>query len=56
MTRTIWAAPAAALIALACGAPAASADSIAYVNKTDGNIYLTTPDGSRQYQVTTSGG
>jgi hypothetical protein len=56
MKRTTWAASAAALIALACGAPAASADSIAYVNKTDGNIYLSTADGSRQYQVTSTGG
>ena len=33
MKRTTWAALAAALIVLACGAPAASADSIAYVNR-----------------------
>jgi hypothetical protein len=56
MNRTLWAALAAALLVLACGAPAASADSIAYINKADGNVYLTTPDGSRQYQVTTTGG
>jgi len=56
MNRTAWAALAAALLVLACGAPAASADSIAYINKADGNVYLTTPDGSRQYQVTTTGG
>jgi hypothetical protein len=56
MNRTPWVALSAALLVLACGAPAASADSIAYVNKTDGNVYLTTPDGSRQYQVTTTGG
>ena len=51
MKRTPWAALAAALIALACGAPAASADSIAYVK--DGNVWLSTADGARQYQVTT---
>jgi hypothetical protein len=56
MNRTLWAALPAALAVLACGAQTASADSIAYVNKTDGNVYLSTPDGSRQYQVTSSGG
>ena len=56
MKRTTWAALGAALLGLACGAPAAFADSIAYVNKTDGNVYLSTPDGSRQYQVTNTGG
>jgi hypothetical protein len=56
MKRTTWAAFGVALIALACGAPTASADSIAYVNKTDGNVYLSTADGSRQYQVTSGGG
>jgi WD40 repeat protein len=45
---------AAAVIALAVAAPAASADSIAYVK--DGDIYLSTSDGSRQYRVTTTGG
>ena len=54
MRRISWAALAAALLVLACGAPAASADSIAYVK--DGNVWLTTPDGSRQYQVTSAGG
>src|SRR3954468_9252802 len=39
-----------ARIALAVAAPAASADSIAYVK--DGDIYLSTSDGSRQYRVT----
>jgi WD40-like Beta Propeller Repeat len=38
---------------LVAAAPAA-ADSISYIK--DGNIWLTTPDGSRQHQVTTSGG
>src|SRR4051794_16502224 len=54
MRRTRWAAFGAALVVLACGAPAASADSIAYVK--DGNVFLSTPDGSRQSQVTTAGG
>jgi hypothetical protein len=48
------AAGAAALCALAIAAPAASADSIAYVK--DGNVFLTTPDGARQFQVTFDGG
>ncbi len=43
MKRTTWAALPAALLVLASARPAASADSIAYVNKTDGNIYLSTP-------------
>jgi hypothetical protein len=45
---------AAALIALAIAAPAASADSIAYVK--NGDVYLSTSDGSRQYRVTATGG
>ncbi|HEY6887346.1 MAG TPA: hypothetical protein VI300_06185 [Solirubrobacter sp.] len=56
MKRMTWAALSAALLVPALAAPMASADSIAYVNKTDGNVYLSTPDGSRQYQVTTTGG
>ncbi|WP_028064819.1 hypothetical protein [Solirubrobacter soli] len=56
MKWTTWAALPTALLALAVGAQTASADSIAYVNKTDGNIYLSTPDGSRSYQVTSTGG
>jgi hypothetical protein len=56
MKCTTWAVLPTALIALALGAQTASADSIAYVNKTDGNIYLSTPDGARQYQVTATGG
>ncbi|MDA0162767.1 hypothetical protein OM076_21015 [Solirubrobacter ginsenosidimutans] len=56
MKRMTWAALSAALLVPAIAAPMASADSIAYVNKTDGNVYLSTPDGSRQYQVTTTGG
>ena len=48
------AAGAAALCALAIAAPAANADSIAYVK--DGNVYLSTSDGARQFQVTSDGG
>ena len=44
----------AALLAMAVGAPAASADSIAYVK--NGDIYLSTSDGARQYRVTSTGG
>jgi len=40
--------------ALLAAPGAASADSIAYVK--DGNVWLTTPDGARQYQVTFDGG
>jgi WD40-like Beta Propeller Repeat len=40
-------------LCLAIAAPAA-ADSISYIK--DGNIWLTTPDGSRQHQVTQAGG
>jgi hypothetical protein len=35
-------------------APAAQADSISYIK--DGDVHLTTPDGSRDHQVTTGGG
>jgi hypothetical protein len=45
---------AAALVVLAVAAPVASADSIAYVK--NGDIYLSTSDGARQYRVTTTGG
>jgi hypothetical protein len=48
------AAGAAALCALAIAAPAANADSIAYVK--DGNVWLSTSDGARQFQVTFDGG
>lgn len=41
-------------IALLLAASAASADSIAYVK--GGDVWLSTPDGARQYQVTTDGG
>lgn len=43
----------AALLSLASAVPAA-ADSIAYVK--DGNVWLATPDGARQHQVTREGG
>jgi WD40-like Beta Propeller Repeat len=44
---------AAALVALAVAAPAASADSIAYIK--GGDVWLSTGDGSRQYRVTSTG-
>jgi hypothetical protein len=44
---------AAALIALAVTAPAASADSIAYIK--GGDVWLSTGDGSRQHRVTAAG-
>jgi hypothetical protein len=53
MLRSLLALLAAAAIVLACAA-SASADSIAYIKA--GNVWLTTPDGARQYQVTSSGG
>jgi hypothetical protein len=42
-----------ALITLAVAAPTAMADSIAYIK--DGDVWLSTGDGSRQYRVTTTG-
>ena len=53
MFRSLLAGLAAAAIVLACAA-SASADSIAYIK--EGNVWLTTPDGARQFQVTTAGG
>ncbi len=53
MKRSLLAA-AVAVAALAASAPSALADSIAYVK--DGNVWLSTPDGSRQFQVTSAGG
>ena len=53
MFRSLLAGLAAAAIVLACAATA-SADSIAYIK--EGNVWLTTPDGARQFQVTTAGG
>jgi hypothetical protein len=51
--RSLLAAGAALAAALAA-APAAHADSIAYIK--DGNVFLSTTDGARQYQVTFDGG
>jgi hypothetical protein len=45
---------AATCLTLLAGAGAASADSIAYVK--DGDVWLSTPDASRQYRVTFDGG
>jgi hypothetical protein len=42
------------LIAAAVAATPAGADSITYIK--DGNVWLTSPDGARQYQVTFEGG
>jgi hypothetical protein len=50
----VAASAAAVCAALAVAAPAASADSIAYVK--DGNVHLATSDGSRTFQVTDTGG
>ncbi|HEX8085762.1 MAG TPA: hypothetical protein VF529_15835 [Solirubrobacteraceae bacterium] len=44
----------ATVFVLAVAAPAASAESIAYIQ--DGNVHLATPDGSRTFQVTSTGG
>jgi hypothetical protein len=44
----------AALATAVAAAPAAHADSISYIK--DGDVHLTTPDGSRDHQVTTGGG
>ncbi|MCW3039165.1 MAG: hypothetical protein JWM31_1070, partial [Solirubrobacterales bacterium] len=41
-------------VALGGAAPTAHADSIAYIK--DGNVWLSTSDGARQFQVTTRGG
>ena len=53
-SKTLLAAALGALALTGAGAPAASADSISYVK--NGNVWLSTPDGSRQFQVTTTGG
>jgi hypothetical protein len=52
--RRLGGALAASGVALLLAAGAASADSIAYVK--GGDVWLSTPDGARQYQVTTDGG
>src|SRR5262249_22696948 len=44
----------AALVAAGIAASPAAADSIVYVKQ--GNLYLTSPDGSQGYQVTSDGG
>ncbi len=55
LSRRRIAGAAAALAALALGAPAAAqADSIAYIKA--GNVFLATTDGAREYQVTFDGG
>jgi hypothetical protein len=54
LRRRIAGAAAATLAALAVAAPAAQADSIAYIK--DGNVFLSTTDGARFYQVTFDGG
>src|SRR3954466_2392288 len=53
LSKTLRTVALAAVAALAAAAPA-SADSIAYVK--DGNVWLATGDGSRQFQVTSTGG
>jgi hypothetical protein len=54
MRKTLRALAACAVLAVAgLAAPAAYADSIAYVK--DGNVWLSTSDGGRQDQVTTTG-
>jgi WD40 repeat protein len=54
MRRTLRAAAACAALAVAgLAAPAAYADSIAYIK--DGDVWLSTSDGARQYQVTFTG-
>jgi hypothetical protein len=54
MQRTLLTGAAIAALALTSTAATASADSIAYVK--GGDVWLTTPDGARQYQVTSTGG
>ena len=54
MKSILGAALGAVLLVLVCGVPAAFADSIAYIK--DGNVWLATADGSRQFQVTSTGG
>ena len=52
-SKTFLAAALGALAVCGAAAPAASADSISYVK--GGNVWLSTSDGSRQFQVTSSG-
>src|SRR5262245_40038651 len=53
-TRNLLSALAATAVAAGAAAGPAVADSIVYAK--DGNLFLTTPDGSRGYQVTHDGG
>src|SRR5690349_18624383 len=53
MLRLSSVAAALAGLSLFISAPAAMADSIAYIQ--GGNVFLSTPDGARKVQVTTSG-
>ena len=53
-SKNLIAAALSGLALCAAGAEAASADSISYIK--DGNVWLSTPDGSRQFQVTDTGG
>ncbi|MBJ7331169.1 MAG: hypothetical protein JHC95_14830 [Solirubrobacteraceae bacterium] len=54
LRRTALTAALAGVALAAAAAPAAQADSIAYIK--DGNVWLASPDGARQQQVTTTGG
>ena len=53
-SKNLIAAALSGLALCAVGAETASADSISYIK--DGNVWLSTPDGSRQFQVTDTGG
>jgi hypothetical protein len=53
-TRTLLSALAATAVAAGIAAGPAAADSIVYAK--DGNLFLTSPDGSKGYQVTYDGG
>jgi hypothetical protein len=53
-SRTLLAAALGTLALTGVAAEGAAADSISYVKS--GNVWLTTPDGSRHFQVTTGGG
>src|SRR4051812_38734478 len=52
--RKTWICIALAAAALAVGATSAAASSIAYVK--DGNVWLSSPDGAKSYQLTFAGG
>lgn len=54
LPRIVLAGAAAAALAATAAVPAADADSISYIK--DGNVHLTTPDGTQTHQVTTAGG